>query len=97
MKYKTDTIGTGLILGILIPLISFFIFYFVKFSHYDFGDYVTSILLRAILTKILSLCVIPNLALFFIFIWTNKLTAARGVLTATIFLSIVMLLIKAII
>ncbi len=95
MKLKINTLGIGLISGILIPLISFFIFYLVKFRHYDFGDFATTILLRAIVTKVLSLCVLPNLALFFIFIWTNKLTAAKGVLTATILLSIVMLLLKA--
>ena len=96
MKNKINTLGTGLILGILVPVISFFVFYLIKFRHYDFDDYVTGVMLHAILTKVLSLCILPNLALFFIFIWTNKLTAARGVLTATIFLSIVMLLLKAI-
>ncbi|MBI5539283.1 MAG: hypothetical protein HY951_04440 [Bacteroidia bacterium] len=47
------------------------------------------ILARGFFSQILSLAVIPNVAVFFIFIWTNKLSAAKGVLAATIVMALV--------
>jgi hypothetical protein len=46
------------------------------------------------LPKILSLMVIPNLLVFFIFIWTDHLYTARGVLAATVFDALVIMALK---
>ncbi len=42
----------------------------------------------------ISLSVIPNLLLFFLFIWTNRTLSARGVIFATLLVAMVMLVLK---
>lgn len=50
--------------------------YFPAFIRYLYGG--------DTFLPILSLCVVPNLLIFFTFIWTNRDKSARGVLLATI-------------
>lgn len=50
--------------------------------------------LRGSLASVLSLCLVPNLLSFFIFIWLNWLKSAQGVLGSTIFLSLLIFGIK---
>jgi hypothetical protein len=47
-----------------------------------------------LLSKLLSLSAIPNLLLFFVFIWTNRPFSARGVIFATLVVALVMLVLK---
>jgi len=49
-----------------------------------------------VLPKIISLCLLPNLLLFFIFIWTNKLKAGKGVITSMFVYGLVILILKII-
>jgi hypothetical protein len=46
--------------------------------------------------KMISIGAIPNLAFFFLFVYTNRLKSGRGVLMATIFYAIVVLIMKLI-
>ena len=46
------------------------------------------------LSKVLSLAAVPNLLLFFVFIWTHKNFSARGVIFATLLVAFVMLILK---
>jgi hypothetical protein len=46
------------------------------------------------LSKVVSLAAIPNLLLFFLFIWTKRNFSARGVIFATLLLAFVMLILK---
>lgn len=92
-RSKYDSQPLGLIAGLILPLISIFIFYLVKYDHQTPREFYQALLRLNILTHVISLHVIPNLLLFFIFIWKNYLFSARGVLTATfIFAGIVFLL-----
>ncbi len=86
---KFDSLLVGIITGLLVPLISFFIFYQVQLEPYARNEYLLEAIFKtAILGKILSLCIFPNLVPFFIFIWMNFMRAARGVLSITVFLAI---------
>ncbi len=91
---KPDTLGTGLLSGSLLPLITFIIIYMVKFRFFSITEFIKILASSAVLPKLLSLCVIPNLALFFLFIWTNRNSSARGILFATIGLAFIILLLK---
>ena len=74
----------GAITGLMAPLISLFVFYLVTYHTISFSDFFHNILLGyGILLPVISLCVITNLLVFFIFIWTNRNYSARGVLLAT--------------
>ncbi len=84
MRSKFDSLPLGLILGIIAPIITMLIVYFLKFDLYKVDELLNYLVAKQVFTKIVSLCVIPNLVLFFIFIRKNYLYSARGVLMATI-------------
>jgi hypothetical protein len=94
MKSRFDLVKFGFALGILAPVIFFFIVYIIKFDQYTLKEFYEFLLTMHALPKILSLMVIPNLLIFFIFIWTDHLFAARGVLAATVVDAFVILALK---
>lgn len=84
MKNKLDSIILGFIVGFIVPIISYFLI--IKFVYpFEFADKsLHDIWLHLMVPKIISIGAIPNLGFFFLFIYTNRLKSARGVLTATI-------------
>ncbi|MBI4931722.1 MAG: hypothetical protein HY841_13210 [Bacteroidetes bacterium] len=85
IKKKFDNVWIGTVIGLSAPLFTLFVFYLVRYNHLTFGEFYTKILLaNGILTSSISLCVIINLLIFFLFIWSNRNYSARGVLLATI-------------
>lgn len=91
---KIDTLPTGLILGILLPMLAIVILWLFN-SEESIINYLKGFHRANSLAGLVSLSAIPNLLLFFIFIWTNRNRAARGVIFATIIVAIIMLLLKA--
>src|SRR5262245_31927765 len=84
VKRKFDQGWIGFVSGLMAPVFSLYIFYLFKYSHLAFSEFYSKILVaNDIVTPAVSLCVITNLLVFFIFIWTNRNYAARGVLFAT--------------
>jgi len=83
MKSKVNNIWLGAILGILLPAITVFVAYKIRFDQYDMDGFFKMLMQKKVLSSLLSLCVIPNLLVFFIFIWLNYLYSARGVLLST--------------
>lgn len=88
MRSKIDNLKLGLILGILAPALTILVVYLIQFSGYDFRELIDLLVSKKVFTKIISLCVIPNLALFFIFLNKNHYNSARGILMATIVFAI---------
>ena len=84
MSSKINNIKLGMLLGIIAPVLSMLVIYLVKFSEYNFQELIDLLVAKGIFTKIISLCVIPNLALFFFFLNKNYYYSARGVLISTI-------------
>jgi len=58
------------------------------------GEFVLSFQQMSMLSKVISLAALPNLLLFFLFIWTNRTFSARGVIFATLVVAMVMLVLK---
>lgn len=74
----------GAVCGLIAPFISLFIFYLIMYRNISFSKFFNDIILGyGILLPVISLCVITNLLVFFIFVWTNRNYSARGVLLAT--------------
>ena len=94
MKYKYDKLQLGLILGMLAPILTMVIIYIVKFTDYSLSELVDLLVQKKIFTKIVSLCVIPNLALFFLFLNKFLYRSARGILLATIIFAIFVFITK---
>lgn len=73
----------GFLGGLIVPLIAGLFFYLSRYSNSTFTEFLNKLVDANIHTHVLSLSVLPNLLLFFIFIWTDKLFAARGVIGVT--------------
>lgn len=83
-KKRFDSLTIGAVSGLVAPLISLFVFYLIAYRNMAFSQFFHEILIGyGILMPVISLCVIINLLVFFIFIWTNRNYSARGVLLAT--------------
>jgi hypothetical protein len=83
-KKKFDTVWIGALVGLAIPLLVLYCFYLFNYSHLSFFQFYSNVLLaNSILLPSISLCVVSNLLVFFIFIWINRYYSARGVLLAT--------------
>jgi hypothetical protein len=91
---KWNTLKLGFLLGVAWPLLVMTGFYFWKFEAMDFHYFWDKLFELKIFTKFISICVYPNLLLFFIFIWKNRLRSARGVLLATIVLAFFVMIFK---
>jgi hypothetical protein len=96
MKFLLNTQPVGLIMGLIAPVIVFLGFYVFKYSGITFFEFLDFLISRNVIVQVLSICVIINLLLFFIFIWTNRLYAARGVILATFIYAIVVVIFKVI-
>lgn len=89
MNYLIDKVYTGLIIGLLAPFLLLVSYYFYGFAEaLSFFKYLQFLVASQIFTQVVSICVIVNLLIFFIFIWTYNNYAARGVLMATILYSL---------
>lgn len=89
MLQRIDKQWIGLVIGLIIPAITFFLIYIFAFPKHSLVSYYEMIMAKQFFSQILSLAVIPNAGAFFLFIWANKLNAAKGVLAATILLALV--------
>jgi len=84
-KLKYDNPWLGFACGLSAPFLTLYAFYLFKYSHLSFGQFYMDVLFaNNIVTSSISLCVITDLLVFFIFIWTNRNYSARGVLFSTI-------------
>jgi hypothetical protein len=94
-KNKLNTLGTGLITGFIIPVISFLGVAIYRMSlGLSLKDFISFLNEAGILTQVISLCLIPNLLLFFIFIWTSRLISARGVIMSMFVFGFLILVLK---
>jgi hypothetical protein len=90
---RFDSLATGLIVGLILPVVSLMAFWIIRFDG-SLGQFLATFQGMGMLSKVLSLSVLPNLLLFFIFIWTRRNFSARGVIFATLLVAFVMLILK---
>jgi len=82
-RRKNDKMIVGFAMGILLPFFIFIMIYLVRYPEVPLFEYMSSLWQFEALLKILSLCVIPNLFVFLLYIRRKMDLAARGVLAAT--------------
>ncbi|MCX7986665.1 MAG: hypothetical protein N2662_06985 [Bacteroidales bacterium] len=85
----------GFILGVIAPIATLTITYFVNFEKYSIEEFYTFLVQFRILTKLLSLCVLPNLGIFFLFLYPDFRRAAMGTLMATFVVAIAIIVTQA--
>lgn len=89
-----NKIWIGAILGVLAPLVTLIITYLHTFDSYTVQEFINFLIRFRVLTKLLALCVLPNLGLFFLFLYPDFMRAARGVLLATFLTAIIIIIIQ---
>jgi len=72
----------GFIAGFVFPIIVFVIYYLLKFNDIPFTDYLASMHHYKLLFKVLSLCVLSDLPVFYLFLQLKMMRGARGVVMA---------------
>lgn len=83
MKNWLDSIWFGFLCGIMAPVSLFFFFYVTKHHAMGLEAYLRMIAFEGTLVERMSLCVILNLVVFYLFLWKHKYKSARGVILAT--------------
>ncbi len=91
---KTDHFLVGFIGGLITPLIGFYVYYLFFFSYMGFTSFYNHISTSGKLISVMSLGVILNLVLFFIFYQTEKDRSLKGVVGATFVYAFVVLYFK---
>jgi uncharacterized membrane protein len=91
---KYDKLVLGLVLGILTPIIVLLVYYKINFYYLRIDTFLFEAFMKRIFLPLLSLCVVGNLAVFFLFIQTERNYSARGVLLATLLYAIVVFILK---
>ncbi len=95
MPCKCNKLYIGLIIGIILPAItSWLIFYFRFGDSLTFNEFITNLMKAHGFTKLLSVSVLPNLAIFLIAIKLDRLLAARGIVTATLLYALTIIILR---
>jgi len=94
MKSKFDNVWLGTVLGALAPAIT--VFFIVRFIYplEHLQTYYQNMWIYIVAPKVISLGVIPNLGLFFLFIYSDRYKSAKGVLGITIAYAILVFILK---
>ena len=92
---KRDSLKLGLVLGLVGPVLGLIIVYFLKFSSYDFMDFLDYFFNDSkLITSIGALCLLANAVLFTIYINTHRDNTAKGIFVTTLVYGIAILIIK---
>lgn len=91
---KYDRVITGVISGVLVPLITGLLIYLFSAGNQSLGEYLSRIRESSIVTHSITLCVFPNVIIFLVFNRFDMLKACRGVLAVTIMWAVIVFAVK---
>lgn len=94
LKSSCNSQKIGFLLGVLLPVVSFLGFYFIRYGDIPLMEFIKYIYFRGVISPLISLNILPNLVAFFVFIRMDYLFSARGVLVATFLFAVVVLILK---
>ncbi len=94
-KTLNGSLVQGVLAGAILPWIVFWCYYIVVFkAEFTFPDFMEMAIEVKILSPAFSLCMLINLAAFFVALKSEKLLMARGLVGITVLYSIVLFLYK---
>jgi hypothetical protein len=93
--FKRDQYAFGIIVGLIMPIVSFFGYYFWKFSLYSFEAFLLALKSNKQLVTALTIpCLLMNIVIFTIFINGQKDKTAKGIFVVTLIYAVSALLFK---
>ncbi|MDQ3190994.1 MAG: hypothetical protein M3Q58_05320 [Bacteroidota bacterium] len=93
-KINFNTLPVGLLLGLIGPFLILLAFWGIKFNQLSFMEFIQVLIKNNVVVQLISLSVIINLFIFFLFIWTHRYYSARGVIMATFIYTIGVVIFK---
>jgi len=93
-KSTVNSIWFGLAVGLIVPVITLIVAYYQAYSYMTFNAFVNKFIHLKLFSAFISLCALPDMLVFFIFIWGNRLFGARGALTAIFILTLIVVIFK---
>lgn len=95
MFLKKDNLKLGLLLGFIFPIIVFFIIYLLRFSAYPFDRFLQLLSgENRLITFFGTWCMVANIALFTVYVNTNRYQTSKGVFGITLIYGVLILLLK---
>ena len=94
MRFDWDRVWFGLVCGVLAPWLVMLVYYRLNYYYLKPDSFLYKMFVELVFVPLLSLCVIANLGVFFLFIWRDKMASAKGVIMATFMYAIYVFAIK---
>ncbi|MHB8260531.1 MAG: hypothetical protein ACYDCN_02060 [Bacteroidia bacterium] len=92
---KLNNFVLGIISGLLVPIIFLFIYWLWSFKYMSFiPHFFKFLLIGHVLSAVLSLCLIPNLGLFFLFVNKEYYKTTRGIILSTFIYGFIIVALK---
>ena len=93
--FKRDQYVFGVILGLIMPMLSFFGYYYWKFSLFSFEDFINLLQANKQLVTALTIpCLLMNIVIFTLYINGQRDKTAKGIFVVTIIYAVSALFIK---
>lgn len=95
---KRDNLPLGIVLGIFTPVLAFFLYYLLVFMpkhDVSLSEFMTLVLEnRQTLPKLISVCLLLNGVIFYLYTRVRKDITAKGIFLVTMLYAITILLLK---
>ncbi len=93
--FKRDQYAFGVLLGLVMPVLSFFGYYYWKFSLFSFNDFLNLLQSNKQLVTALSIpCLLMNIVIFTLYINGLRDKTAKGIFVVTIIYAVSALFFK---
>ncbi len=95
-RTRTNNIALGTVIGVLTPMLVFVIFYLIQGlpAGESFYTFYFKYYIRSVLPNILSLCAIPNVLFFWLFLQKRNYQTSKGIILSLFILLIWVLIEK---
>lgn len=89
-----DNFIIGMLIGILGPALGIVIFFYVNFPDSEITQFLQLSVKSKLMSPLLSLCCVINLALFYLFVQRDIFKTSRGIILATFLYGFIIAMIK---
>jgi|SRR6185312_5183801 len=81
-RLKFDSVWIGAAIGLLMPVVMYFAIYLIRYNGMHMWRYFRLIKSGDYGFPLSTICLLPDLCLFFIFLWLHRERTSRGILMA---------------
>lgn len=94
--YKLNTPLFGIAVGVVLPIISFLIYFLYTYLRTDVQliSFLDTLYVTKTFTPVISLCVLPNLIAYFIFKKLDYWYSIKGIVASVLMYTILVLILK---